>query len=358
MKIRMAAWIAVVAMMVSGSANAGEMFAGLRGCDDGSACCEDGCESACCDGLCSLDSGCDSCCGDSCGRIFDGSRLAALTGMIQSSDKCFDDFVSPMMNFVFFEDPRQLTELRPIFLHHRTPAQVGTLPVPGGDIQLYALQFRARLSERLSLIAVKDGYIVTDIADGPLNDLLSDGWASVTAGLKYTLIRDTCSGTLLSAGGTYELPIGSRRSLQAIGDGEFHFFLSGGQRLWDGNAHVLSTIGYRLPVDDALQTTSIHWSNHFDVRLTNNLYAVTELAWWHVTESATDPSGLPVGFTGQDLLNYTATNVAGNDLVSQGVGMKYKPKNNVELGAIYEFPLTSDKDVLEDRWTFDMIYRF
>ena len=55
-----------------------------------------------------------------------------LFGCLKPSDHCFDDFISPMINFVFFEDPRTLTELRPIYVKHTLPNQVGTVPLAGG----------------------------------------------------------------------------------------------------------------------------------------------------------------------------------------------------------------------------------
>ncbi len=341
--------------------------AGLLGCNTcDESCCDDG---LCGDGLC--DSGCDglyedssctSC--DSCG-VCGASGLDCdclgrmkLLGCIKPSERCFDDFISPMINFVFFEDPRTLSEVRPIFVHHNLPNQVGSLGIPGGAVQLYAMQFRIALTERLSLIAVKDGFIVSDMDPGPLDDLLDDGWAAVTAGLKYNLIRNTQTGTLASAGFTYELPIGSQRTLQDVGDGEFHVFATAGQRFFDGDAHVLTSFGYRFPVDNELQTAAVHWSNHFDVRITKKLYAVTEFAWWHWTESASDPSAPALGIAGQDLFNLTSSNVEGNDLVTQNVGLKYKPNRSTELGIAYEFPLTGFEDIIDDRFQLDMIFRY
>ena len=85
-------------------------------------------------------------------------------GLIAPSDHAFDDFISPMTNPVFFEDPRTLTEARFIFINHHVPDGLG-----GGDVQLFALQLRAALTENLSFIATKDGYIVSD------NGLINDG---------------------------------------------------------------------------------------------------------------------------------------------------------------------------------------
>ncbi|MEM6472373.1 MAG: hypothetical protein AAF802_22615, partial [Planctomycetota bacterium] len=88
-----------------------------NGCD--SAACDSWmCDDACGDPLC-CDSdpygsmGCDSACGCSTDRF--------LAGLIRPSDRCFDDFISPMINFVHFEDPRNLTELLPIFVNHWVP---------------------------------------------------------------------------------------------------------------------------------------------------------------------------------------------------------------------------------------------
>ncbi|WP_436716492.1 hypothetical protein U8335_03250 [Roseiconus lacunae] len=316
------------------------------GCD-GDCGCATGCDSSCFDPGC-CDRGCDSGCMSSCGD-------SLLAGLIKPTDHCFDDFVSPMINFVHFEDPRTLTEIRPIFVNHWIPDRIGNNVSAGGTVQLLAMQFRVALTERLSLIGVKDGYIWGN-TDGTLGTLLDDGWASVSAGLKYNLLRDSQSGTLFSVGGTYELPIGSQDALQDIGDGEFHLFATGGQRLLDGNAHVMSAFGWRVPADDSVQTESIHWSNHADLKITDRVYLLTEVAWWHWTEGAS--AGTPLGVAGQDLFNLSASDVAGNDLVTQSVGMKYKPNCSTEYGLAYEFPLTEFKDVIESRLQVEAIYRF
>ncbi len=331
--------VAAIALMLSTSPFAlGQSNCGCETSCDAIGLCDDPCASNCCD-----DISCLSC-------------LQGLKGLIKPSDHCFDDFISPMSNFIFFEDPRTLTEARAVFMDHKLPNRVGSLDLPGGDVQLYALQLRFALSERLSVIAVKDGFIVADMDGGPLDDLLNDGWADVSAGLKYNVYRDPACGRLLSAGFTYEIPIGSQRTLQDIGDGEFHFFVSGGQRLWDGNGHYMGAVGFRLPVDDDLQSSSIHWSNHLDVKLTNKVYAFTEVVWWHWTDAAN--TGLPLGVAGQDAFNLSSTNVSGNDLVTQNVGVKYKPSGNVELGAAYEFPLTDFEDIIDNRLQLELILRY
>ena len=99
-------------------------------------------------------SGCEAyggCCGK--GKLF---------GLFTASDCRFTEFISPMTNPVYFEDPRNLTEARVIFINHQIPGSV----LGGGDVQLLATQLRAAVTDRLSIIATKDGYIFAG-ADAP-----------------------------------------------------------------------------------------------------------------------------------------------------------------------------------------------
>lgn len=342
LKKTLAALSAAVVALSTTTADAG-LFDRICNSDCDASCDSICMDSDCCDSLC--DSGCDSGCAT--------SFLGGLS--LRKSDHCFDDFISPMANFVHFEDPRTLTELRPIFVHHELPTRMGTLGINGGDTQLLAAQFRIALTERLSLIAVKDGYFWAD-NDGVMSTVYGDGWADVTAGLKYNLVRDVKRGTLLSSGFTYEIPLGDERALQSVADGEFHLFTSFAQRLLDGDAHYMTTFGWRLPVDGGSQTESLHWSNHLDFRMTKSLYLVSEWVWWHWIDDAS--GGLPLGVGGQDAFNLPTTNVAGKDLLTQSLGFKYKPCGNYEFGMAYEFPLTDFKDVIDQRIQVDMIFRY
>src|SRR5262245_52232856 len=93
--------------------------------------------------LCAPDDGC-SCFEDCCDEFCNCDRIL---GMLPS-DHCFDRFISPISNPFFFEDPRQLTEVRGIFLENSLPSFVGS-----GDAQVWAVQLRGRLSKNLSVIA-------------------------------------------------------------------------------------------------------------------------------------------------------------------------------------------------------------
>jgi hypothetical protein len=301
------------------------------------------------DGL--FSSGCsDAACGETtvCGEtlqcIEEGCNSGCGLGFLKQSDHCFDDFVSPMTNPVYFEDPRTLTEARFIFLNHRVPNSLG-----GDNVQLYALQLRAALTERLSFIATKDGFIVSQ------NPLVDDGFADVAAGLKYNLLRDPQTQTIWSVGATYELPAGSRRALQGNGDGEFHLFTTAGMEILDG-MHWITASGFRLPANRAVENQSYYWSNHLDKEIGDSgIYLVGETTWWRWL-SETD--AFPVGVEGLDLFNLGSVNVKNNNIVTGAVGLKVKPSGNTEVGIAWETFLTDRRDILQNRLTVDWILRY
>ncbi len=342
----------VVLMMAGGSADAGVNLFGSIPCHaDGCAdeTCSDNCVSVptCCGPADRCDTGCGEGCGEQFGSLFcgDGCCLSSLTSLIRKSDHCFDDFISPMTNPLFFEDPRTLTEARLIFANHRLPGTLG-----GGSAQLYAMQLRAAINEDVSIIATKDGFIVSDTPVIP-----NDGWADITAGLKINVYKDVCSQSLLSVGTTYEAPFGSPRSLQGNGDGEFHMFASGATRFLD-NYHYMSGLGWRLPVDQRAESTSMYWSNHIDRRIGDSkFYVLGECNWYHWLANG---GTTPANFEGMDLINLGSTEVKGNNLVTGALGVKYKPSGNTEIGVAYELPLTDRQDIMKDRWTIDWILRY
>jgi hypothetical protein len=312
-----------------------------------SGCADDDC--GCCDGcippLFSYTCGCPEGCWDGC-----GCPNEKLFGLVAKSDYCFNSFISPISNPLFFEDPRQLSEVRFIYAHHIIPGDVPVLQ--GGHANFYAMQARARLTERVSLIATKDGYI--DMDTPGVGD--SDGWADVAAGLKFTVFRNPERQFLLSTGMVYEIDMGEHQVFQGRGDGEFHFFVTGGKQ-FGCRTHWLSASGFRIPADHTARSQMWYWSNHFDYQFTDMLYGLVEFNWFHWLRSGDGDLGTN-GFEGLDLMNLGSTGVAGNDIVTCAVGGKAKPYRNMEIGAGWEFPLTQRRDILEDRFYADLIIRY
>ncbi len=265
-------------------------------------------------------------------------------GFIKRSDHAFDEFISPMTNPVFFEDPRQLTEARALFIQHKVPLAAG-----GGDVQLYALQLRARLSENVSLIATKDGYITST------NALVNDGWADLSAGLKFTLRRDVERQRLVSAGFMFEMPTGEADALQGNGNGELNLFMTGARK-FGCRVHGVSATGIRVPMNNTDESTSWYWSNHLDYMVRDRLYLLTEFNWYHWLQAGKD--GPVPGVEGLDVINLGSPGVAGNDIVTAAFGTKFKPNGNNEIGVAFEFPLTEREDILDNRLTVDWNIRY
>jgi hypothetical protein len=267
-----------------------------------------------------------------------------LFGLFRPSDRRFEEFISPMTNPVFFEDPRNVTEARAIFLNHHLPNSVG-----GKDAQLYAVQLRAALTENLSFIATKDGYVVSQ------NPLMDDGFADLAAGLKYLLFKDADSQTLFSVGATYAFPFGSTQTLQGRCDGESNVFATAGTEFLP-SMHYVTTSGFRLPSNSQKGNQIWYWSNHVDWQVfESRVYLFTECNWYHYLSSA-NAFGAPVG--GMDLFNLGSVGIAGQNTVTGAYGLKFKPTPNMELGVAYEIPYSHRHDILQNRLTVDFIIRY
>jgi hypothetical protein len=73
-------------------------------------------------------------------------------------------YVPPLVNPLFNETSYITTEARPAYLHYEIPEGFLTT---GGTIDVYALELRLALTERLGIIASKDGYADADFDARP-----------------------------------------------------------------------------------------------------------------------------------------------------------------------------------------------
>ncbi|WP_417391679.1 hypothetical protein [Gimesia sp.] len=263
------------------------------------------------------------------------------------SDRCFDDFVMPVSNPVWSIDPRSLTYVRGIFINQMIDAQT---PVLGaGDMQVYALQFGIALNERLSIIAVKDGYNTLQTR-GIGN---RTGWSDIGLGVKYVLIRDVENQFLLSGGLIYEATNGSSRVFQGNGDGVWTPYVSIGKQI--GSGHLIASSGYHVPGDTAEESQSIYYSIHYDHPVTSKLSAVAELNGIVYTKSG---QALPLSIEGGDWINLGSSSVAGNNVVTTAVGANYRLNSCLSVAGVWEFPLSNRKDLLDSRTTVTMTLQF
>ncbi len=308
--------------------------------DGEAAACFDPCACASCN--CGCRGSCPDACCDGCCNGLAGPRLL---GLFLPSDHCFDDFISPISNPFFFEDPRSLTEARGIFIDNSLPSFLG-----GGDAQVWAGQLRGRLSERLSVIAPRLGYLQVNESGGGA----PQGFLSAPVGGKFTLIRDVQRQFIVSAGMTYFIP-GAASSYSNFGSGDFHFFLTGGKRIFD-SGHWLSGAGFRIPANGSYGTQLFYWSNQWDYELPHKIYPLCGVNWFHWMRSSPVDIGSPV--SALDLINLPVSGVAGKNVVTGVVGLKWKPSGHCEIGSGFEFPLTARTDILKNRLYVDVIFRY
>lgn len=263
------------------------------------------------------------------------------------SDHEFDNFVGPVSNPVLNKDPRSNSHARILFINNNVPSGH---PLDG-NIQVYALQTNLALTERLSIIADKDGLAHLS----PRNGASTTGILNISAGLKYTFYRDAETQTLAAAGFLYEIPIGGANVQQNQGSGAFAPFLSFGQEF--GNKwHYLQTTGYYFPVQSA-QGSSFLWNSfHVDRQLFGWLYPLAELNWFWYTAGG---NRLPAAFgEGDGLLNLGTRGQGGAHLVTAAFGAKAILTKNYTLGAVLEVPLSNRHDILNQRLTVELIARY
>jgi hypothetical protein len=263
------------------------------------------------------------------------------------SDRAFPGFVGPISNPVLSKDPRSLTEARALFVNNWFPEHNSVLG--GGDVQIYGLQVRAALTERLSLIADKDGYA----SFSPRNLPHQTGWLDINLGLKYLLVRDVENQFLVSVGATYEPRTGESKVFQNQGDGLITGFGVVGKEF--GNAHVLLNGGYQFALWDSQNSSFFYSQLHVDYQLFGWLSPLAEVnAFFYNSGGVKQPPGLGEG---DGLINFGTQGSAGNTLVTVAAGLKAQVCPNLDVGVAYEVPL-GRKDIIRNRLLAEMIFRY
>ena len=279
----------------------------------------------------------------------------------------FEDMRRPITNATLFDLALPQTQIRPIFMHHRFPDQLnlaggGEIDF-GGDLNLFALQFEYAFSDRLSFVAMKDGFI--DFNPGNTAAFSEqEGFANVGGGLKYAFILDPANSFVASASALFEFPIGSEDVFQGEGDGNVILTVQAA-KLWD-RLQFAGGAGIQIPVDDAFATQSFV-SAHLSYEVNRYFIPLVELNWFSVIDEGdggnrfSDQAGGAVPSVapgeGADLINWGAGN--STDYVSLGLGFRSRLTDDISLGFAYEIPLSDEQDnITEDRFTFDATWTF
>lgn len=253
-------------------------------------------------------------------------------------------FVRPVTAPYFHEDSFVTTDVRAWYVNHQFYGDT-----IGGDVSVYAVQVRLALTDKLQLVAYKDGY--TEVSGSALGS--PDGWNDLAAGLKYAFVQDTQAQFYMAGGVGYELGVGDDQVLQDTD--ELRLWVSANKGF--GRLHLGVTANYRMAVDkgDGLVGTSDLFSlhAHADYWVTSWFSPVVELNGYFVTDEGAP--GLP--FSGVDAVSVGGG--ASEDTITGAIGAEFRPLGP-ELGirAAYEWELTDAVSLFGHRWTVSAVYEF
>lgn len=284
-------------------------------------------------------------------------------------ENSFDRAIRPISNPTLFDLAVPRTQVHAIFMDQSMPGTIetalGNLPL-GGDHQLYALQFEYALNDRLSINAVKDGYIVFD-PDNTFTD--AEGFANVGAGLKYAWLLRPETGLASNIQLLYEIPMGNTRVWQGAGDGIITPSVS--TLKLAGRWQFANQFGFRIPIDNNFESSMFYTSAHVSYQLCDWIRPLAEINWFHVLDAG---NGAPrfsrqvggavpavANFEGGDLINLGSANAGLNrNFVTGAVGFRITPPGKpYNFGVAWETPLTDENaSLMENRLTVDMVYKF
>lgn len=276
----------------------------------------------------------------------------------QKEESWKSSLISPVANPLFFEDPNITSEVRPIFMQHYLPKTFrfsgGRVPL-GGDVRVYAVQLRYALTDRLALIATKDGFIEFR----PKNTLSHNyGWADLAAGLKYAVVDDEENQLLVTPGFTVTLPTGNQDVLQGSGAGEWNVFTSAAKG-WD-KFHLLGNLGFRIPNNFSQQTAQAHYSLQADYACHRFFTPFVALNGYTMLSNGKDKllGAVPLHTEMSDLINFGSTEVSGRTQLTAGGGFRSHLCKRLDVGFAYEAGITDPKGIFASRLTTDLIWRF
>lgn len=260
-----------------------------------------------------------------------------LTGL-----RGFEHFYNPIGQPIYFETAMNQTGLRLIYLHHEF---AGGSQLNGGHLDVFAAQARVALTERLGLIATKDGW--SKLRAGLL--AADDGWNDIALGLKYVVYADKELDLVVTPGIRYQAGNGDAGVLQGNCQ-EFSPFLSVAKGF--GDLHLMGNITGRIPLDKDKGNNIVQWDLHADYEIFKGIAPAVEIHGLHYLSNGT---ALPLEVGGLDYTNLGSRFVSGSTVVWAGVGGRVKLTPNASIGATFEFALTNRKaDIMDKRVTVDI----
>jgi hypothetical protein len=290
------------------------------------------------------------------GQFFDGWGGNGPDGGCLESDHCFDEFASPVTNPFYFEDPRSLTEVRPIFFYQTIPNANSLFR--GGNAEFFGLQARVALTENWSFVMNKLGGVWINPGDNSPYPS-EGGFSELWLGPKWTFLRNSDTGTVVAAGVTFEIPTGPAKVFQDTGKLSVVPYITAAQncfRTQYGSVNFMDTFGYSFRCDGE-RSDFLYNSFHVDYDVANlhKIYPLLELNWFHYTRAGGERF---LDFEGRDFANIGSRFVNNRNNLSLAIGMRYKFSEAVQAGLATEFPLNGTRDMLGFRLGLDLIFRY
>lgn len=290
---------------------------------------------------------------------------AALATTVTAADNAqpnwLDNTISPVANPIFFEDPRVTSEVRPVYMYHWLPDTFdfngGSVPL-GGQVQVMAVQLRYALTDKLGLIATKDGYIEFQ-PDHTLGHAY--GWGDLAAGLKYAVYENPEDQVIVTPGFTITLPTGSTEVFQGHGSGLWNVFVSA-EKGFD-KFHATANTGVVIPNNFAENTSQLHYSLQLDYNTCQYFIPFAVMNGYTILSDGNNQSSqslgaVPLNTEGYDLINFGSVAASGTTQLTAGGGARSRLAKNVDLGVAYEVGVVHPVGIFDTRLTVDVVWRF
>ena len=272
-----------------------------------------------------------------------------------------DQTISPVSNPILFEDPKINSEVHPIYMDHILPDSFEyingkTVPL-GGQVQVFAVQLRYAINDRLAVIATKDGYIEIQPQHSGIVPH-SYGFADLAAGLKYQLVNDESNQVLVTPGFTLTLPTGSTAVYQGRGSGVWNLFVSAEKG--SGPFHLTGNLGFNIPDNFALQTAQLHYSLQLDCFVGQYFIPFAVANGYTILSDGNRNliQGVQLNTELYDLINSGSTDAAGSTQLTFGGGFRTRFTHNVDVGVAYEVGVVKPVGIFASRLTADVVWRF
>ncbi len=279
-------------------------------------------------------------------------------------------FSRPMTMPYLFEHPFVTTDLQAVGIWQELPERS---VFDGGHADIAALQIRIALTDRLGLIAVRDGFVWFKPDLGLVSH--NTGFADMSFGLKYALIDRPDAGFILSPTLRFEPDFGDHKLFQGQGDGIVIPGVSLGWSPSDG-VHVLSAVGAQLPIDGRRNSSYIHYNLHVDYAITPKLSPFVEVSGIRYTSDGDGSTNVHLQggarltlsevqtalnagrFEGNDFANLGSEGVRGDNVITGAIGFRFQATPDLSIGIAYEKPITSRRGLLKQRVSIMASYDF